>query len=384
MRAKHWYIHLRTIVALTMILLAGSAAATGTSPGTLPTSTVPAGPVPAGTLRVKPVEILDHNGFGGPVVAFRGLVPHDWQTQGGVTWDARNPCQGMVVRHEWAAFSPDGMTGIEVMPQVVWRTSNLPPEFAAVDSCPDLPISSARQYAEQLVASRRPGARLLDYRDRPDRVAASGFQPVHDQTAMGEMRLWLEAGDALIGYTYQGRAVREIIQIGVHFYHSRMAGAMPGQTMEVLSGTALPSFAMRAPDGALDFELAETLNSAFRIDPAYGQQMAAHYRKMNQINAQGAADRAEISRQGNAEVARIRNETRASQQAANDRSHTAFVRGIREVDLYADPVAGAVELPSHYERAWRLDNGDYLLSNDQMLDPYADLGVDGTLLEQTR
>jgi hypothetical protein len=355
--------------ALITALLSASAAATGS---------------PAGTLRVKPVEIHDFNGFGGPVVAFRGLVPHDWQTQGGVTWDAQNRCQGMVVRHEWAAFSPDGLTGIEVMPQVVWQMSNLPPEFATADSCPNLQITSARAYAEQLVASRRPGARLLDYRDRPDRVAASGFQPMHDQTAMSDLRMWLEAGDALIGYTYQGRPIREVVQIAVQFYHSRTAGAMPGQTMEVLSGTAWPSFAMRAPDGALDFQLADTLNSAIQIDPAYEQQMAAHHRKMNQINAKGAADVAEITRQGNAEVARIRNETYAGQQASNDRSHDAFVRTMREVDLYADPVAGPVELPSHYERAWRLDNGDYLLSNDHMLDPYGDLGVSGTLLEQTR
>lgn len=369
MHPNHCRAQLTFVVALATALLSATAEAAGAS---------------AGTLRVKPVEIVDHNGFGGPVVAFRGLVPHDWQTQGGVTWDAQNRCQGMVVRHEWAAFSPDGLTGIEVMPQVVWQMSNLPPDFATADACPSLQITSARAYAEQLVATRRPGARLLDYRDRPDRVAASRFQPMHDQTAMSEMRLWLEAGDALIGYTYQGQPVREVIQVAVQFNHTRMAGAMPGQTMEFLSGTAWPSFAMRAPDGALDFELAETLNSSIQIDPSYERQMAAHYRKMHQINAKGAADRAAITREGNAELARIRNETYANQQAANDRSHAAFVRTIREVDLYADPVAGPVELPSAYERAWRLDNGDYLLSNDHMLDPYAELGVSGTLLEQTR
>ena len=369
MRCNRRRDQLKFVAALATALLSANAEAAGD---------------PAGTLRLKPVEILDHNGFGGPVVAFRGLVPHDWQTQGGVTWDSQNRCQGMAVRHEWAAFSPDGLTGIEVMPQVVWQMSNLPPEFAAADTCPTLQITSARAYAEQLVSSRRPGARLLDYRDRPDRIAASGFQPMHDRTAMSEMRLWLEAGEVLIGYSYQGQPIREVIQIAVQFYHSRTTGSMPGQTMEVLSGTAWPSFAMRAPDGALDFRLAETLNSAIQIDQGYERQMADHYRTMNQINAKGAADVAAITRQGNAEVARIRNETYAGQQAANDRSHAAFVRSIREVDLYADPVAGPVELPSYYDRAWRLDNGDYLLSNDHMLDPYGDLGVKGTLLEQTR
>lgn len=335
-------------------------------------------------LRVRQVEIIDHNGFERPLPAARILVPHDWQAEGGVYWEPQNPCIDAGRRFAWAAWSPDGLFGVELLPNAAWQMSNLPPEYQAMDPCPKRNATSARQYLEQLVQEHRPGAAILDYRDRPDLAESLGVEARDTPMPMGRLRQWVESGEVLIGYTYQGVQRREVIQAAVIFTHSIMQGLMPGSDMETLAAFAMPAFAFRAPDGRLDFTMAESLRSSLRADPEYDRRMAAHYQTMGRIQAQGAADRAAITQRHGEEMLDIINQGYAERQRIMDEGHDRFSRTIREVEVYNDPLQGEIELPSHYDRAWRLDNGDYLLSNDLFLDPWRDLGVSGTEMERRR
>lgn len=341
-------------------------------------------------LRVRQVEIIDRNGFERPLPAARILVPHDWQAQGGVVWDVQSQCVNTARRFEWAAWSSDGLFGIELLPNTAWQMSNLPPEYQAMDPCPRRNAGSVRQYLEQLVQERRPGARILDYRDRPDIAQASGISEQRTAMAMGELRQWVESGEVLLGYTYAGTPRREVIQATVVFTHSTMQAPAimqnpsMGGAMETLQALALPSFAVRAPDGRLDFTMVESLRSSITPDPEYERRMAAHYQTINRINAKGAADRAASTRRHGEEMLDIINQGYAERQKIIDEGHDRFSRVIREVEVYDDPLKGQVELPSHYERAWRLDGGDYLLSNDLNLEPWRDLGVNGSEMERLR
>ena len=71
-------------------------------------------------LRVREVEIIDRNGFERPVPAARMLVPYDWQAQGGVMWNPTGQCSRSGI-FEWAAWSPDGLYGVELMPSTRGR-----------------------------------------------------------------------------------------------------------------------------------------------------------------------------------------------------------------------------------------------------------------------
>lgn len=332
-------------------------------------------------LRVREVEIIDQNGFERPIPAARMLVPHDWQAQGGVMWNPTSPC-GQSGIFEWAAWSPDGLYGVELMPNTTWQMNNLPPQFQTQDPCPKRNATSARQYLEQLVQERRPGARVLDYRDRPDLVQASGVTERRTPMAMGELRQWAESGEVLLGYTYNGTPRREVIQATVIFTHSIMQNVALGGTTENLAVIAMPAFAFRAPDGRLDFTMAESLRSSIRSDPEYDRRMAAHYQTINRIQAKGTADRAAATQRHGDEMLDIINQGYENRQRIMDEGHDRFSRVIREVDVYNDPLDGQVELPSHYNRAWRLDGGDYLLSNDLNFEPWRDLGVNGTEMER--
>ena len=202
---------------------------------------------------------------------------------------------------------------------------------------------------------------------------------------MGELRNWAEAGDVLIGYNFQGRNFREIIRGIAVFNTTTMPGVMPGEIREFLIGNSLPAFAMRAPDGALDFKLFDTIQRSFRTDPEWAARMAEHNGIIAKTNAKGAADRHAIRMQTNAEISGMINKGWADRQASQDRTQETFVRAIRGVELYADPAAGRpVELPNTYDHAWRLQDGTYMMTDNPNFDPSVEFGVSGTRLQVIR
>lgn len=369
---------LRT-VSFAAVLAAGCFAAAATLP-----SSASAAP---GGQRFRMVDIIDPNGFGKPMPALRGLVPADWQPQGGVVWNPRPQCGADGIQIRWMAGDARTGVGVELLPVMSWQANNLPMQIptGASAHCLNAPITTARAYLEALVRVTRPGAQILDYRPQPDIVRAAGFQPSHDVSPMGELRNWAEAGDVLIGYNFQGRNFREIIRGVAVFNTTTMPGVMPGEIREFLIGNSLPAFAMRAPDGALDFKLFDTIHRSFKTDPEWAARMAEHNAIIAKTNAKGAADRHAIRMQTNAEISSMINKGWADRQASQDRTQEKFVRTIRGVELYADPAAGRpVELPNTYDHAWRLQDGTYMMTDNPNFDPNVEFGVNGTRLQVIR
>lgn len=353
-------------VALLALVVAGSAAVQGA----------------AGGLRLKKAEIIDAQGFERPMTAMTLLVPPGWRTQGGVFWNPAAACQADATRVEWNATAPGGFQAMEIIPGASWQWNNAGLGAGQTMGCPFRAVSSVREFLEHLVSQRRPGAVVLDYRARPDLTADL---KAYDQTTpmpMGDMRSWTEAGEVLIGYGYQGRSIRESIQVIVFLSLTRMSDTISGATSEFLTGVSLPAFAMRAPDGELDFTLMNTVQRSMKLDPAWSQRINAHNRKLAGIQARGVADRAAVTSKYNAEISQIMREGEEYRQRVMDRSHEKWSRVIREVDVYDDPLEGRIELPSTYDRAFRLDDGTYWMTDDQNFDPYRNLGLNGTELNR--
>jgi hypothetical protein len=85
-----------------------------------------------------------------------------------------------------------------------------------LEGCPFLAATSVREFLEYLVSQRRPGAVILDFRARSDLTAELKAYNQTTPMPMGAMRNWTEAGEVLIGYSYQGRGIRESIQVIVN------------------------------------------------------------------------------------------------------------------------------------------------------------------------
>lgn len=343
---------------------------------------VHAGVLPPGAIRVRRVDIMDRNGFEKPMVATTILVPDGWQTQGGVYWNVQSAC-GVGYNIDFRATSPDGRSALHVFPMEQWQWSSM--GGGASPGCPVQRITAVRPYLEGLVTRARPGARLLDYRRRPD--IEQTYQQLNRTTPMpmGEARQWIEAGEALIAYVENGVDMRETVVSAVFFQVTTMQGMAGVPGAEFGSGSTLPGFAMRAPHGQLDFKAAEMFRKSGRENPTWSSRIAQHNAKIAGIQIQGARERSRIIAQTGEEIRQMQADSWRQYNESSDRTAREASEAIRGVETYNDPYyGGTVQLDNTYEHAWQLHDGSYVLSNDPFFDPHKNLGVGGQRLQATQ
>jgi len=342
------------------------------------------GDLPDGAYRVQRARIVDPNGFGQPMTAYTMLVPAGWSTSGGVVWQVNQQGCGKAGTHvAWRAVSPDGVSAIEIMPEESWGGNNL--GMGQIGPCPNVTISTVQEYLRWLVERSRPGARILDYRDRSDAIKHLAAYNSVSPSVGGEIRNWVQAGEVLLAYSFNGRDVREMIGITVLFSLSRMQGVVPGEIREFLTISAQAAIATRAPHGQLDFNLAEALRLSIKSNPEWSALMNEHNRKMSGISAKGATDRHNIRMETAREIEAMRNQGVADRQASLDRSHGDFVNVIRGVENFIDTTSNErIELPNNYQHAWRLKDDTFILTDDPNFDPNRDLKLEAHELKPER
>ena len=364
----------------------------------IPLAAQPAG---ASTWRAQIAEIIDRKGFEKPMVAMTVMLPAGWRTEGEIVWASSLDC-GRPYQPKLQARSADGRSAIELAPGGTWLAGN-----AGTPSvpCQRASFATAESYLRAWVGRHRPGAQWLDYRVRPERSRAPVDMPF---PGGGGSRKWMEAGQALIGYEQGGQPMREALAVTIGFTSSRMA--LPGiAPMQSLQGDSYGVLSWRAPDGQLDFRqfdaMWQTLRSderwQARIDQGTQATNAAiardndeTQRKIGQINAETSRQtleamkqRGEIGRTAREDVAAINNGIVRDRDATGERIHSANVRSVREVELYRGSTVGGsgrVELPNHYQHAWRLRDGSYVMTDSPNFDPDRDLGMPGEQLQRTR
>ncbi len=358
-------------------------------------------PAPANTGGVLPngmqlAKIIDRNGFEKPMVAYVKEIPAGWRTEGGVNWQMNNTgCGKTTPSLEWRATSPDGASAVTILPAEQWTGHNLP--YQVSTTCPNMQITDTKQFITQYAQRLRPGARILDYRDRTSDIKELQSQlpaPQRDPYG-GETRMWAGAGQALVGYNMNGAEMREIIGTAVIFSQMRSPDPMRGGSTDFLSIMAMPGFAMRAPDGKLDFEFAEKIRTSGKINPEYDRKLAAYHARNNKIqadsnakisaiNRKGVADRSAIIAQTSDEIRQMQMDTFNNKMATDDRIQRETSEAIRGVETYNDNYyGGTVELDYNYDHAWQLDSGDIVQSNDPNFNVYENTGQFGTEMEVT-
>ncbi|MEM9618105.1 MAG: hypothetical protein AAF936_09110 [Pseudomonadota bacterium] len=343
--------------------------------------------LPAGAVRVQSSKIMDRNGFAQPMVAATMLIPVGWKTEGGIVWAQNMSGCGPNTPHvNWTATSPDGSSTIQMLPEEKWSGHNMQYPGMQQSQCPNVIVTDPRQYITQYVQRVRPGAQLLDYRERADIVeGVSKMMPPQPPDMYGmQTRQWVGAGDALLGYQLQGRDMRELVGVIAIFSQNRIADGMGG-VMESYMTFSLPSFAYRAPEGQLDFNKAAMIRNSYKADPQWSAKIAQFHANIARTNAKGAADRARITAQTNREISDMQMDSWRRQQESSDRGSREFNEYIRGVETYNDPInGGSVQLDNTYDNAWQLNDGTYVLTDDPSFNPYAATGQDGQRLEPTQ
>ena len=347
------------------------------------------GPLPKGAVRVKRVKIMDEHGFEKPMVATTLMIPADWSYEGGIVWGGQGAPCGVNYNVTFEAKSPDGKSGVAIIPQETWYWSSM---GANQQNCAYIKITSVQEYLQNIIVRARPGARILDFRRRPD--IEKEYAQINQQSDMYGLhsRSWIESGEALIGYQEDGVDMRETIVSAVMLfqYVSDSMNGVPG--FQNINGASLPGFAMRAPNGQLDFTLAEAIRKSPVNNPAWDAKIAQFNANIARINAKGARDRAQTAADTSRMIAKTGDEIREMQmdswkrqQDSSDYIQRESSEALRGVETYNDPYyGGTVELDNTYNDAWQLDDGSYVLSNDALFDPNVDLGVNAQKLEVTK
>jgi hypothetical protein len=142
---------------------------------------------------------------------------------------------------------------------------------------------------------------------------------------------------------------------------------------------------VRAPAGQLGSfaVLADTVLRLVRVDPQWQAAIDEHLRRIADDRTRSAAAIHQIRMEAQGYVFDLAQQGAADRAASSDRAEARFSEAIRGTRQYFDPVAnGPVELPDYFDYVWRLEDGSYRFTNDALIVPFRDWGVDGQLIER--
>ena len=346
------------------------------------------GSLPPGVLRVEVAEIVDSSGFGKPMTAARILVPSGWRTEGGVRWAAR-PCQEPAT-FEWSATSADGSAGVALYPAETWAAGS-----TGSGDCMPGTYETVRAYLEANVQRRVRGARVLDYRARPDLLEANKayfdgqIQLISQRSGTGA-RAWADAGEILYAFQQNGAGdARPRVDLRDVLRSSELANPLGGAPLWNLSAGSFGVFSAYAQDGRLDIANTEAIRKSVKRDIAWtprasedqGANGAARSTcarlASGRHSSSRAAQRSRKRRSRRTRWRRVITPTSAargsssSTSATDDRMQRERIEAIRGVETYHDPVeGGSVQLDNTFDHAWRVNNQNaYILTNDPNFNP---------------
>ncbi|MEM6940697.1 MAG: hypothetical protein AAF943_06550 [Pseudomonadota bacterium] len=323
---------------------------------------------------------MDANGFGRPVPAFAVTVPQGWQSKGGIVWGNQSMCNRYGYDFSWAAMSPDQRYGVAMLPAVRWTSS----AQSGVQGCAVLQIGSARDAIQAILSRLLPQAQIIDFRPRPDFLQEMGFKPSHFDLGHGAwMKTHVDAGEALIRFqSDQGAPMRMTMAILLSAHETFMSGGGVMADMRFIQGETLPAWIAFAPDGQLNMEIAEQIRRSVQVNPAWQKEILKHHRVINKDNARTNREIGRIRQDTNNYISRLNQESFDNRMAAMDRSSQQFSDMMLERENWRDTDGTRLNAPMSGENMWRLDDGNYVSTDDHNFNPLGSTGQFGTQLQR--
>jgi hypothetical protein len=347
-----------------------------------PAAAVSSAPAPGqGYYRLKLVKVIDNEGFGPNIEVARLLIPSDWKSEGGVHWTSAPGCPSNIVKLEFKATSPDGLSGIEFAPSYAWQYVDDPSllkiaeqQAAAKTQCQVGPVMGPIEYLRtRVIPHMRPGARVIESEMLPG-MSKVGTERLSETYApmvkQGLTRSYkAEAGSVHLAVIRNGQNTDEWMQTTVQTIVSptmNSAALSRGQMIKSQSYFSLFSigvFTQWAPAGKFDKKLAATIIASTRPNPQYGEALGQFLLNMNAIAQKGVMDRQKIWHDAQQQISATLTQSYQRNQAIQDRAAEQFSQTIRGVETYVNPSTGAkVELTQGYENAWVNNRGEYVLT----------------------
>lgn len=325
---------------------------------------------------------VDETGFKQPVPAFSVIVPQSWQPKGGVFWGSQDPCNRYGYEMSWAALSPDERYGVAILPAMRWIAS--PQQSSGLPQCAVLQIGSVRDAIAIMVGRMNPKAQIIDYRQRPDFIQEAGLQPSHFDLGQGAwMKTHVDAGEALFSFLDdQGRPMRMTVGLALVVHETFMPGGGVMPDMRMMQGETLPAWLAFAPDGELDTNFSEKMRRSIEMNPEWHNRIMQHHAKINGDNRRTQANISQINRETNDYISRLSREGHENRMRAMDRTSEAFSHVINDREVWRDTDGSRLNAPIGGENLWRLDNGDYVSTDDYNFNPLEQTGQFGTQLER--
>ncbi len=367
MRTPMW------MVAVTLLACSEAPATSraGSSPGAdgrLVAAKPDVSPAPGSYVRLKRVEVIDRHGFEKPMRAASLLIPSDWTMQDQVQW-ATQPGAVSIVQVTFRAASADGRYGLELFPVYSWGWSDDPMmqqtmQMAAQNGgAPAMPPMPAGEFLTKLaVPNLRPGSTVLGL----DKV------PGVDEALQQQVKMQVQAAQQ-VGYPMSLRAEHARARLRHGSAEEWLTAAVYTTTNDFGLGmgksyvsVAQYIFAFKAPVGELaeKDKLFQMILSTVAVDWQWQARVNQVSQNIQRTNAKGAADRAKIIADANAEVSRTITEGYEARQRSQDRNHENFTDYIRDVQRYQDPSTGEqMKLTSGYDHVWSSGNGEYVFTD---------------------
>lgn len=337
------------------------------------------------------VKIMDRQAFSQPAEAYSLLLPEGWSSDGGVFWTAPgNTCAGTNL--QFSAGSPDGKMTFAVLPVIIWSWSNnaqalqMSRQYNTSQYCTVEQPLDAEQYLKGRWIRDLNQASVTDVRANPEVVQAMGKE---DQRHRAEL---IRYGASQVNFRHTAITARLKWDNGTAGIV--LCGVTNGETYipNVYNGAYDISYTSYATRMLFTFPESETaaaekmmtvIVGSFRTNPEWKKATDDFWRAVRekkQIQHLGTIRLIdERTRQigeqaienGNRRLADMDRQMRSweARQSARDKTHTDFIKTIREVENYRDE-EGKFEMSAGYDHAWSRNDGTrFLMTNDPNFDP---------------
>ncbi len=328
---------------------------------------------PAMAQSYQTVEIYDRNGFERPVVAYRTEVPASWTFQGGITWDANEPCIHTNQKMRIEARDPQSGLMIRGEPAEAWSWASVyqqmgTPPGTRSSGCILAPPTDAANYLQMAVRNLRPGAQIVNVSPNPKLLQLA-------QSTAGGMAQF-SAAEVVAHYQMNGQPVREVFHAAVGNTRQPMPDMYGGMSGYMTTSFTMGIASMTGPQSGFDTTPLVHFWSSMKPDQAYQQRMMQHQRKMAGIAARGANQRAQDSAAAQARLNQTLNETSdiiangyQERSAIQDAGVARMNDANRGVTAYQNQYGEHIEAPSQYDRAYEMEDGSYIATDDPSFEP---------------
>jgi hypothetical protein len=321
------------------------------------------------------------------------LIPVDWQSQGGTTWNIKDKCNGIMTRV--LVSGPDGRA-FERFPVYSWVWADNPQYLQAsaaqqaqfgMKACDVIAPMSAQDYLRRNVSRLRPNAQLVGFEPAPKLMQDLQQQAQQTEAAARQYNLRqqvkVDAIKARVKYSLDGKPMEEWLVAA-----TVITGTFSPMGQWFYNCTAY-SAGQRAPAGQLDAsaKLFELIVSTLRVNPEWQARVTKNSMAIQQIEQKGIRDRVAIQTKSAEDTRKIQQETYENQQKSQDSINANFSQVIRGVESYRNPTTGeTLELDANYGHAWVNNRGEYLLSDQTGFDPNSVPGntLNWTALQQVK